>query len=164
MIYLDNSATSGFKPSAVIQEVENALRFSANPTRSGHKRALSMGQKVFYVRELVSNLFNFDAPQRVIFTKNCTEALNLGILGTLKIGGHVITTENEHNSVLRPLYHLYKNGQIELTILPVYPNGSISLVDLQNAIQKNTYLVVVNHVSNVTGGVNPIEQIGDFLS
>ncbi|MEG1806293.1 MAG: aminotransferase class V-fold PLP-dependent enzyme, partial [Clostridia bacterium] len=89
MIYLDNSATSGFKPSAVIQEVENALRFPANPTRSGHKRALSMGQKVFHVRELVSNLFNFDAPQRVIFTKNCTEALNLGILGTLKIGGHV---------------------------------------------------------------------------
>lgn len=163
MIYLDNSATSGFKPLNVLKEVEFALQNPANPTRSGHKRALYMGEKAFQARELVSTLFNHNDPSRVIFTKNCTEALNLAIFGTLKVGGHVITTENEHNSILRPLYNLYQRKLIELTILPIYQDGKISLDDLKNSIRDNTYLVAVNHVSNVTGGINPIEQIGDLL-
>ena len=162
MIYLDNSATTNQKPKEVLENVTWAMNNSANPSRSGHKAALAMSAKIFEAREVLCKIINFNAPNRIVFTKNGTESLNLAIFGTARKGGHVITTENEHNSTLRPLFNLKDRGIIELTILPCL-NGNININDLKNAIQENTYLVAINHVSNVTGGVNPIEKIGDFL-
>ena len=162
MIYLDNSATSHTKPKEVLENVTWAIQNSANPSRSGHKPALAISEKIFETREALCSLINFNRPNRIVFTKNGTESLNLAIFGTARHGGHVITTENEHNSTLRPLFMLKNQGIIELTVLPCI-NGSINFEDLKNAIQDNTYLVAINHVSNVTGGVNPIEKIGLFL-
>lgn len=163
MIYLDNAATSHFKPKEVYENINWALTHSANPTRSGHNEAIKMAEKVYSVREMVASLYNAPDESRVIFTKNCTESLNLAIFGSFQEKSHVITTENEHNSTLRPLFHLKKKGLIDLTILPVYIDGSIRMSDLKKAMRKKTTMVCINHVSNVTGGENPIYEIGEFL-
>ena len=159
MIYLDNAATGGFKPHKVSEIVENTTRYlCANPGRSSHTLSLTGEKLVFSTRELISSMF--DCPvERVIFTKNCTEALNTAIFGTLKKGGHVITTIYEHNSVLRPLKHLKKLGLIELDI--VCPYKEVPLTQLiKKKIRKNTYLVACTSASNVTGQVLPIGEIG----
>ena len=110
MIYLDNSASTFYKPKEVIKAVNDALLYySANPGRSGHHASIKTALKIEEVRELVANYFNAPSPQNIIWTHNCSQALNLVILGSAKQGGHVIATENEHNSVLRPLEHLKQN-------------------------------------------------------
>ena len=158
MIYLDNASTGGFKPRAVSSAVENAVRYlSANPGRSGHRLSLTGASIVNQTRSALSSLFSCPR-DRVIFTKNCTEALNLAIFGTLKKGGHVITTVYEHNSVLRPLYFLESTGQITLSIVSDTPNGIEH--EIEKAVCDNTYMIVLNALSNVTGKVMPIEEIG----
>ena len=103
MIYFDNAATGGFKPHSVIDFTETTIRFlSANPGRSAHRLSLAGMQTIVNTRNAFADYFSCNS-DRVIFTKNCTESLNLAIFGTLKDGGHVITTVYEHNSVLRPL-------------------------------------------------------------
>ena len=158
MIYFDNSATGGFKPSTVKDSAINAIKFlNANPGRSGHRLSVTGADAVFRTRNEVAKFFGA-SPERVIFTKNCTEALNLAILGTVKKGGHIITTVYEHNSVLRPLYHLKNKGDITLTVV----SGDDLLTQIQNAVTDKTYLVIVSHVSNVTGKVQDIKEIGEF--
>ncbi|MBQ9795449.1 MAG: aminotransferase class V-fold PLP-dependent enzyme [Clostridia bacterium] len=155
-VYFDNAATSFHKPKEVQIAVMDAIKnLTANPGRSGHKLSQIVAEKIFETRENVKNFFGAKNYE-LIFTKNCTEALNLAILGTLKNGDHVITTCYEHNSVLRPLEHLKSQG-IELTILDC---------DLQNfhekfeeKIQPNTKLVVTTFVSNVTGDVCNVEAV-----
>ena len=160
MIYMDNSATGGFKPNASILSAENTMRYLlANPGRSGHRLSLVGAQIVYDTRKLLAERFNA-LPERIIFTKNCTEALNLAILGSAKKGGHVITTVYEHNSVLRPLYYLESQGVISLSIISASPENLLS--EIKNAVQENTYLVAVTGASNVTGAVMPIDEIGAF--
>ena len=113
MIYLDNSASTLIKPKEVIKAVNEAmLHYTANPGRSGHKASIRTALKIEEVREKLAEHFNAESGQNVIFTLNCTMALNTAILGSAKDGGHVICTENEHNSVLRPLEHLKQQIQI----------------------------------------------------
>ena len=132
MIYFDNAATGGFKPRAVYDALFSTARFlSANPGRSGHRLAVTGAKAVYACRETVAEMFNC-LPERVIFTKNCTEALNTAILGTLKKGDAVVTTVFEHNSVLRPLKRLEKDGVITLKI--VAPEKGETLVA---AVEKN---------------------------
>ena len=107
MIYFDNAATTRFKPKCVIRALTNAVKRSANPGRSSHRDALQAAICVQNARDTVAEYVNAKH-HNVVFTKNCTEALNLAILGTAKLGGHVITTAFEHNSVLRPLFMLKK--------------------------------------------------------
>lgn len=162
MIYLDNAATGGFKPSAAILSAENVIRYlSANPGRSGHRLSVVGAQIVYDTRKLLAEKFGA-SPERVIFTSNCTTALNLAILGSVKKGGHVITTVYEHNSVLRPLFHLEQRGEISLTILscPVQDLPS----EIEKAITPNTYLVAVTGASNVTGEVTPVKEIGKICN
>ncbi len=159
MIYLDNAATGGFKTSESVLATMNAVKFlCANPGRSGHSLSLTGARLISDARETLS--MAFDCPSdKVIFTKNCTEALNTAIFGTLKKGGHVITTVYEHNSVLRPLYHLQSLGHIELDILS--PTQDLSIYEvIKSKIKKNTYLVAVTSASNVTGEALPIDKIG----
>ena len=115
MIYLDYAATSGRKPDAVYEAVDHALReVSGNPGRSGHKLSLAAGALVDEARLLCSRLFHAENSETIVFGVNTTEALNLGILGTVEPGDHVITSSLEHNSVARPLEHLKDEG-VEVT-------------------------------------------------
>ena len=158
MIYFDNAATGGFKPGAVFEATQTATRYlCANPGRSGHRLSITGANTVYETRKILGELFN--APtEKVIFTKNCTEALNLGIFGTLRKGGHVITTVFEHNSVLRPLTQLERLGLITLDI--VSPDERGILCAIEEKITPATYLIVMTSASNVTGEVMPYSQVG----
>ena len=163
MVYLDNAATGGFKPNSVFETSFTITKYLlANPGRSGHRLSVTGAQTVNKCRNLFSKCFSC-SPDRVIFTKNCTEALNVAIFGTAQTGGHVITTTFEHNSVLRPLTALKNKGIIELDV--VKPNKDGDIVEpIREKIKDNTYAVVVTAVSNVTGLVLPIKKIGDMLN
>ena len=158
MIYLDNAATGGFKPHQVLETTQNVIRYlSANSGRSGHRLSITGAEIIYDCRKVLSRLFGCPT-EKVIFTKNCTEALNLAILGTLKKGGHVITTVYEHNSVLRPLNYLKENGLITLDIID---DDVINLPrEIAKKIKPETYLIVLNTVSNVTGERLPVKEIG----
>lgn len=110
MIYFDNAATGGFKPDCVVSAATAALKAGANPGRSGHRLSIACLERVYTVRRTLCEFFGGYSYDRVIFTKNCTEALNCAILGTLKEGDEVVTTVAEHNSVLRPLEFLKARG------------------------------------------------------
>lgn len=159
MIYLDNAATGGFKPRAVTDAVENVIRYlSANPGRSAHRLSITGANIIYNARSYASKLFNCN-PDRVIFTKNCTEALNQIIFGSLKVGGHVITTIYEHNSILRPLSVLQQQGLITLDI--VCPTKEKTIVQaIKEKINSHTYLVICTAQSNVTGEKLPLKEIG----
>ena len=159
MIYLDNAATGGFKPRAVTDSVLNVSRYLlANPGRSGHRLAVTGATLVLNTRRAIGEFFSCPI-EKVIFTKNCTEALNTAIFGSIKKGDHVITTVYEHNSVLRPLYRLERNKIISLTIID--GDSDLTLIDnLKGAICPQTKAFICTAVSNVTGRVFPINSLG----
>ena len=161
MIYFDNAATGGFKPSAVTDAAITVMKYLlANPGRSGHRLSVTGAKAVENCRTVIAETFNA-SPERVIFTKNCTEALNVAIFGTVKRGGHVIATTFEHNSVLRPLTHLKNTGEISLDI--VCPeNGKDIVSAIKEKIRPNTYLIAATSVSNVTGLTLPVKKIGEL--
>ncbi|MFR6640651.1 MAG: aminotransferase class V-fold PLP-dependent enzyme [Christensenellales bacterium] len=155
MIYLDNSASTFFKPPEVIDAAANALRFlPANAGRSGHSAAIKSAALVQKTRNRICD-FTTATDYDAIFTAGCTAALNLAIFGSVRRGGHVITTVREHNSVLRPLYELRRKGVISLSVA-----GDVTAEGIGKLVRPETYMAVVNHVSNVTGEVAPIREIG----
>lgn len=159
MIYFDNAATSLLKPYSVKRAVIDALdNYTANPGRSGHFRSMMVAEKIFDTREMLKHFFNAN-DYEVIFTKNCTEALNLAILGTLKEKDHIIVSCYEHNSVLRTLEHLKKDG-IEVTM--IYSDLNDFSNHLEENIKVNTKMVICTMVSNVTGESSDVESIGNF--
>ncbi len=159
MIYLDNAATGGFKTNDVISTLNTVAKFlCANPGRSGHALSVTGAKLILGARERLSVAFNCPE-ERVIFTKNCTEALNVAIFGTVKRGGHVITTVYEHNSVLRPLFHLKELGIISLDVVKPQNDKPLKQV-ISEKINRHTYMVVTTSVSNVTGEELPITEIG----
>ena len=163
MIYFDNAATGGFKPRRVLEAAENAMRYmSVNAGHSGHKRAVLAEEYVYKTRKLLQTFFNAEKCERIVFTKNCTEALNTAIFGCVKKGANVITTVYEHNSVLRPLYKLKKDGAISLTIIKP-GNRAILADDVAEALTRDTTTVIVNGASNVTGEIADYEAIGRLL-
>lgn len=158
MIYFDNAATSFVKPKSVQYEVINAMKnLTANPGRSGHVLAQKVALKVFETRENLKDFFNAK-DYELIFTKNCTEALNLAIFGTLKKGDHVITTCYEHNSVLRPL-EVLKNRGVEVTILDCDLQKFHN--EFESKIQENTKMIITTFVSNVTGEICDIKRVNE---
>ena len=159
MIYFDNAATGGFKPHAVIESASIVTRFlSANPGRSGHRLSLTGMETIHNSRTIIGEFFSCQS-DRVIFTKNCTESLNMAIFGSLVVGGHVITTVFEHNSVLRPLHALKEKGLITLDIVKPYEGKNI-VEAIKEKINPKTYIIICNSVSNVNGQSLPIEEIG----
>lgn len=160
MIYLDNAATTFPKPKSVYQNVMKAMKsYGANPGRGSHGMAIEGAKVIYETRELLAKLFKLDDPMKVIFTFNATDGLNLAIKGILKSGDHVIATEMDHNSVLRPIKELELKG-VENTIVTCSEDGSIRVEDIVKAIKSNTKLIVTTHVSNLTGTIFPIEAIG----
>jgi cysteine desulfurase / selenocysteine lyase len=158
-VYLDNAASSHPKPEAVYRAVDDALRnIGANPGRSGHKPAIKADQIIARTRSLLARFFDIEDPQRLVFTANATEAINLGLKGLLTAGDHVITSTMEHNSVVRPLRFLETQG-VEFTFVPCSPQGVIGAEEVEKAIRKNTRLIIMTHASNVTGGLMPIREV-----
>ncbi|NLC17060.1 MAG: aminotransferase class V-fold PLP-dependent enzyme [Clostridiales bacterium] len=157
-IYFDNAASGGYKPDCVKKAVLQALENPANPGRSGHKAALAAALIVANARDNTAKFFGAEGGN-VVFTYNCTAALNFAIFGGIS-GDHVVTTAFEHNSVLRPLDYLKRSGVIDYTV--VYPDSSgvIRAKEFLDKIRRDTKMIIVNHVSNVTGARAPIEEIG----
>ncbi len=163
IIYLDNGATTFPKPEEVYVVMDCYYRnFGVNPGRSGYDLCMAAGGIVNDTRKLLTRFFNGSDSNRLIFSLNATDALNLAIFGLLRSGDHAITTTLEHNSVLRPLYHLYKYDNVEVDYIPFDSNGFVGPDDFARKIKNNTKLVVVNHGSNVFGAVQPIKEIGDI--
>ena len=160
MIYFDNSASTLIKPKCVQRAISNAMMFySANPGRSGHKEAIKTALEIEKVREKILNHTNGDS---VIFTGGCTHALNQAILGYAK-DCHVVCTENEHNSVLRPLEHLSKTKNVTYSIAKQKNKGFLEWKDIEPHIKENTKLVICNHISNVNGDIAKVKEIGQKL-
>lgn len=161
MIYFDNSATTRVKPKQVITQTMRGLtRYSANGSRSSHKLSLETALQINLVREKLQKFVCCEKLENIIFTSGCTEALNLAILGTAKQNGHVVATINEHNSVLRPLEYLKENNVITVSYAKPASEEKLTWVDIEKHLCKNTYIVCVNHISNVDGMPADIEQIG----
>jgi len=160
-IFLDNSATSFPKPEEVYKFMDQFYRkFGVNPGRSGYDLCLETGELVEDARKMLTEHFNGQDPNRLCFSYNSTDALNLVIFGILKEGDHAVTTNIEHNSVLRPLYHLYKYHGVDVDYIPFDNKGFVEPDDFPKKFKKNTKLVVVNHASNVIGTIQPIKEIG----
>ena len=161
MIYLDNSATSFPKPEEVYNyTIDFYRKHGVSPGRSGFDAAIETEEIVMETRRLLMRLFNGDDPNRLTFSYNASDSLNMIIQGLAQEGDHVITTMLEHNSVLRPLHHLQQDGIIETTHLPFDGSGYISPDDFRKAIRPNTRFAVINHCSNVIGTMQPVAEIG----
>jgi len=161
MIYLDNAATSFPKPEPVFRAMDAFARSSAaNPGRSGHRRAVEAEAMINETRLLLSRLFGFSRPERLVFTLNATDALNMAIKGVLRPGDHAITSVLEHNSISRPLNQLERDGVITLTRLPADGNHRIDPREVVKVFKPSTRLVALTHVSNVTGTIQDIGAIG----
>ena len=162
MIYFDNAATGGFKIPTVIESATNVIKnLSANPGRSGHRLSVKGAELVFNARSILAKTFGAPSVNNVIFTANCTDAINKALFGTLKKGDHVITSVYEHNSILRPLYHLENLGVITLSIAK--GKGENLVDEITALITKNTRLVAITGASNVNGEVLPWRDLAHTL-
>jgi len=158
-IYFDNAATSWPKPPSVRTAIGRYFGAAGgNPGRSGHRMSIAAAQVVEGARDLLADLFSIPDPGRIAFTKNATEALNLGICGLVEPGNHVITTAIEHNSVMRPLRFLESRG-LELTVVECASDATLDTVAVAAAFRPNTKLLVTVHGSNVVGSLLPIEEL-----
>lgn len=166
MVYLDNAATSWPKPESVYSIVNRFMKNScANPGRSAHQMARISSNVVMKTREALAGLFNIRNPLDISFAANATHALNMAIQGVLKQGDHVVTTAMEHNSVLRPLYHLREKGLIDYSIVMPYDScGNVSPSSIAAAIHPNTRLIVLSSASNVTGTILPCKEVGGIAA
>ncbi|GMU23541.1 MAG: cysteine desulfurase [Phycisphaerae bacterium] len=161
IIYLDNAATSWPKPACVQAEMARFLaEDAANPGRAGHRMAVAAERMLDDVRGKLARLFDAPDPHRVVFTLNCTDALNMAIKGVVREGDHVITSTLEHNSVSRPLQALFDAKCIGLTRVPMTEGGFIDPLAVEAAITPRTRLIAVTHCSNVLGTIQPAEDIG----
>lgn len=161
-IYLDNAATTFPKPETVYRAVDHALRETGgNPGRGGHRLAIAAGRLVFEARETVAGFFGIPDSSRVVFTASATMGINLALFGVLRPGDRVVTTSMEHNAVTRPLRALQERG---VTVVKVAADreGRVDAQALRDACRQPTRLVVLSHCSNVTGTVQPLEEIGPW--
>lgn len=158
-VYLDNAATSHPKPEQVYQAVETFMRdCGGSPGRAAHRRAREASRVVRETRLALAELFNVPDPDRIVFTANATEAINLALKGLLNPGDHVVSSGIEHNAVCRPLRHLERKG-VQLTLVACDRAGTLSVEDVEAACRGDTRLIVVNHASNVVGTVTPVREL-----
>ena len=159
MIYLDNAATTFPKPPQVLREVQRCLStYCGNPGRGSHRLSNAAGEKIFEVREQVSDFFCCPNPENVVFTLNDTYALNLALKGFLRPNDHVIISNFEHNSVYRPIRAMADCGLIQFNVFDASTPDAVG--QIEKLIRPNTRAVVVNHTSNVCSLTLPVEEIG----
>lgn len=166
MIYFDNAATTYPKPRAVLDAMANAFyKYGANPGRAGHTMSLATSEQVYACRDLAAELFHAPGSEAVVFTLNCTHAVNIALKGALvstsKQKAHVIVSCLEHNAVMRPIHKLAKQGRISYDIARVdFDNDDETVNNFRKLIRSDTALIVCTHASNVCGFRLPIERIG----
>lgn len=161
-IYLDNAATSFPKPESVYQAVDRAQRhLGANPGRGGHRLSLDASRLVFETRETLADFFGIGDSGRIAFTNNATTAINLALFGLLQPGDRVVTSSMEHNSVTRPLRVLQERG-VQVVKVAADSFGRVDPAALRLACLEPTRMVVLSHCSNVTGTLQPLEEIGPW--
>ena len=160
MIYLDNAATTRQKPQPVIDAVVSAMTTLGNSARGTHEGSLSASRMIYGTREKLATFFNCPRPDHVVFTANSTEALNMAICGLLDPGDHVIATDLEHNSVLRPLYRLEAERSVSLSFVPADRQGRIDYGDFERLIRPETRAIICTHASNLTGNAVDIGRVG----
>lgn len=163
MIYLDNAATTLHKPPRVIDAVVNAMQTMGNSGRSAHAESLAASRTIYAAREALAALFGCERADHVCFTANSTEALNIAISGLLAPGDHVLSTDLEHNSVLRPLYREMERG-VSVSFLPADRKGCIDYADFDRLLQTNTKAVICTAGSNLTGNLLDLTRIGAFCA
>lgn len=159
MIYLDNAATTMHKPQCVIDAVTGAMGSMGNAGRGANEASLSASRIIYDTRERLCRLFGGSSPKQVAFTCNSTESLNIAIRGLLLPGDHVITTMLEHNSVLRPLYDMEKQG-VALTIVKSDKKGLLDISKIEDAVCNRTRMIVCTNGSNLTGNYVDVEAVG----
>lgn len=165
MIYFDNAATTGVKPIEVQNAVQKALKeYSVNPGRGGYNASVMCSEMIYNTRKKLSDFFNANAPERVIFTPNCTTALNTVIKGICRPGDHILTSSLEHNAVARPLYKLEKAGADIDYAEVIFGDRDATVRSFERLIRPDTRLVICTHASNVTGEVLPIKEIGKICA
>jgi len=161
IIYLDNAATSFPKPPEVLSEMLDVYsRLGVSTGRGSYDLAVQAEEIVSTARNQLCDFFGGDDPDRVIFAYNATDALNTAIQGLVEPGCHVISSRLEHNSVLRPLHHLRRDGIISFDLIPFDAQGFINPSDVTECIKRETRLAILTHASNVLGTVQPVEEIG----
>lgn len=161
LIYLDNAATTYPKPKEVHDFMFEFYRdHGVNPGRSGYDATLETEEVVHSTRKMLTEFFNGTNPNYLTFSYNASDSLNMIIQGMVEKGDHVVSTNVEHNSVLRPLNVLQRDGVCEVTYVPFDGKGYVQPDDIKKAIKKNTKMVIMNHGSNVIGTVQPVTDIG----
>ena len=162
--YFDHSATSNPKPKIVVDTVLEAITtFNGNPSRSSYKKNISLDRKILEVREKLASFFNISNPLQIAFTKNSTESLNFAIKGLGLENCHIITSVLEHNSVLRPLNYLKDNKGVEISYINPSKDDKEVIKNIVSLIKEDTRAIVINHISNVTGYIFDIEEIGKIV-
>ena len=161
MIYLDNAATTLQKPPEVGQAMLAALQTAGNPGRGAHEPTLHAARLVYGAREALAELFHAESPACIAFAANATQALNTALCGLLAPGDHVLTTVCEHNSVLRPLYRLRRQG-VQVDFVGVDAQGNLRCEQFAQRLRPNTTAIVVTHASNVTGCVTDLVRVSAF--
>jgi cysteine desulfurase family protein len=165
MIYFDNAATSWPKPESVYRACDEFLREScANPGRSGHSMAVVAQRAVEDTRLQLARLLNAASDHEIVFTLNCTDALNLALKGLLRANDHVVTDAIGHNSLVRPLRVLERAGVAVTRVPPLRPDGGIAPEHISAAITSRTRLIALTHASNVIGALEPIEAVGEVAA
>ncbi|MBD9195843.1 MAG: aminotransferase class V-fold PLP-dependent enzyme [Clostridiales bacterium] len=162
MIYLDNAATTRQKPQPVIDAVVAAMTTLGNSARGTHDGSLSASRIIYGTREKLADFFGCPRPDHVAFTCNSTEALNTAICGLLCPGDHVISTDLEHNSVLRPLYRMEAERNVSLSFVPADRQGNLDYGDFARLIRPETRAIVCTHASNLTGNAVDIGRVGEI--
>lgn len=162
MIYFDNGASSHPKPQCVIKAVGGWLQKNgANPGRSGHRLSMDAAELVYNTRVALGKLFGVTKPENVVLVPNATYALNTVLLGLFEKGDHIITTDLEHNSVLRPLWHLQSKG-VEVTVVPVdFEDDEKTIEKIMRSVKSRTKAIVCTQCSNICGRVLPVERIAE---
>jgi cysteine desulfurase family protein len=161
LIYLDNAATSFPKPEETYVFMDQFFRtHGVNPGRSGFDLCMETGQLVDDTRKALTRFFNGTDPDRLVFSYNSTDALNLALFGMVERGDHVVTTTVEHNATLRPLEHLRQYHGVEVDHVEFDAAGFVDPDEIARRFKPNTRLAVVNHGSNVIGTVQPVGEIG----
>lgn len=161
MIYLDNAATTLRKPPQVMEAVCRAMETLGSAGRGAHECTLAASRTVYQARCAAAAFFHCKRPDHVVFTANATEALNIVLSGLFSTGDHIVTTDLEHNSVLRPLYRLEREGRVDVDFVPADAQGRIDYAAFDALCRVGTRAVVCTHVSNVTGDALDLRRIGE---
>ena len=161
MIYFDNAATTFPKPPAVTREMLRCMReYGGNPGRSGHRLSMAAAEAVFNVREALAEFFGISKPENIVFTANCTSALNLAISGIAKRGDHFLISDLEHNSVLRTVAGLCRERGMTFDTFHALASDDAILTEIEKKRKPNTRAVISTHASNICPRILPIARMG----